>query len=119
MKGSPVPPYGTAIQDAIASRNLETMREVARQAEAHLREQGDVAHLLLNLRQEIAYLERLDRHAVADMVPYGVDMRAAMASGDVERMKKMIAVAEEFLARAKDVEKALADLKTEVVRRAR
>lgn len=52
-----VPPYGVAIQEAVASGDLERMKEVARQAEEHLREYGNVAGALELLRLEIAKLE--------------------------------------------------------------
>jgi len=54
-------PYGTAIQQAVASGNLEHMKAVARQAEEHLREWGDVSAALASLKIEIAKLESKHR----------------------------------------------------------
>jgi hypothetical protein len=116
MKNAPVPPYGVAIHDAIASGSLDEMRRVARDANAFLREFGDVRQLLNALEQEIARLEGSHRAAAADMIPYGDPMRAAVASGDVQRMKEMIRLAESWLARVTDVQSALVDLKVEVAR---
>jgi hypothetical protein len=42
----PIPPYGVAVTQAIASGDLDTMRQVAEQAEAHLNQHGDIAQLL-------------------------------------------------------------------------
>jgi hypothetical protein len=50
--------YGVAIQEAAASGDLEKMKAVARRAEEHLRETGDVATALKALKVEIAKLER-------------------------------------------------------------
>lgn len=49
--------YGVTIQRAIAGGDLEEMRKVAKQAEEHLREWGDVRSALENLKIEIAKLE--------------------------------------------------------------
>ncbi len=49
-----VPPYGVAIQEAIASGDLARMKEVARQAEAHVKEAGNVSAAYEALKIEIA-----------------------------------------------------------------
>lgn len=51
-------PYGPAMHAAIASGDLEEMRAVAREAEEHLKETGDVSVALEALRAEIAKAER-------------------------------------------------------------
>jgi hypothetical protein len=43
MAGNLVPPYGVAIHQARASGDLDEMRRVAAEAEAHIAEYGDVA----------------------------------------------------------------------------
>lgn len=50
--------YGPAIQEAVASGDVEKMKAVARQAEEHLREWGNVPAALEALKIEIARLER-------------------------------------------------------------
>jgi len=56
-KGGLLPPYGVAIQQAIASGELAKMKSVAAEAEAHLKEYGDVRSALALLHVEIAKLE--------------------------------------------------------------
>lgn len=51
-------PYGPAIQEAVASGDLAKMKEVARAAEAHVKEHGNVAEALENLKREIDKLEK-------------------------------------------------------------
>ncbi len=53
-----VPPYGIAIQQAVASGELRRMKAVAKQAEAFLARYGDVSAALEALRVEIARLEK-------------------------------------------------------------
>lgn len=55
---TPVPPYGTAIQEAVASGDLGKMKAVAQEAEEHLKEYGNVSAALEALKLEIAKLER-------------------------------------------------------------
>lgn len=50
--------YGEAIQEAVASGDLERMKAVARQAEEHLREWGNIPAALEALKIEIAKMER-------------------------------------------------------------
>lgn len=56
-----VPPYGVAIQEAAASGDLKKMKAVAKQAEEHLAEYGNVSAALEALRLEIAKAERKAR----------------------------------------------------------
>ncbi|HEY0107685.1 MAG TPA: DUF1843 domain-containing protein [Rhizomicrobium sp.] len=49
--------YGPAIHQAVASGNLKNMKAVAKAAEKHLTEYGDVRTALELLRVEIAKLE--------------------------------------------------------------
>jgi len=50
-------PYGVAITQAIASGDMNQMRQVAGQAEQFLAQHGDVAKLLSLLKVEIAKAE--------------------------------------------------------------
>lgn len=52
-----VPPYGVAIHQALASGDLQRMRQAVQQAEAYLHEHGDVRVALEALKLEIAKLE--------------------------------------------------------------
>ncbi|MEI9994603.1 MAG: DUF1843 domain-containing protein [Rhizomicrobium sp.] len=52
-----VKPYGPAIQQAVASGNLKTMKSLATAAEKHLEAHGDVSAALQMLKAEIAKLE--------------------------------------------------------------
>jgi hypothetical protein len=49
-----LPPYGTAIQEAIAKGDLAKMKQVASDAEQHLAQTGDVRAALEYLKLEIA-----------------------------------------------------------------
>ena len=53
-----IPPYGTAIHEAVASGDLEKMKAVAQQAEDYLREWGNVPAALEFLKMEISKLEK-------------------------------------------------------------
>ncbi|HEV3001650.1 MAG TPA: DUF1843 domain-containing protein [Solirubrobacteraceae bacterium] len=53
-----VRPYGPAIHEAIASGEVDRMREVLSQAEQHLSEHGNVSAAVEALRAEIARCER-------------------------------------------------------------
>lgn len=55
---TPVPPYGNAIQQAIAKGDLAEMKKVASAAEKHLKEHGNVAAALELLKIEIAKVKR-------------------------------------------------------------
>lgn len=52
-----IPLYGVPIQEAAASGDLKQMKAVARQAERHLKEHGNVSAALEALKLEIAKLE--------------------------------------------------------------
>jgi hypothetical protein len=52
-----VPPYGVAIQQAVASGDLKQMKKTAADAEKHLQDHGDVRSALAVLKIEIAKLE--------------------------------------------------------------
>lgn len=49
--------YGGAITDAIASSDLDNLRKLEAEAEAHLKKYGDVPTLLSLLKLEIAKLQ--------------------------------------------------------------
>ena len=50
----PIPPYGVAIQQAIASGSIDQMKRVVKDAETFLSEHGDVRSALEVLKVEIA-----------------------------------------------------------------
>ena len=58
-----VPPYGVVMRDAAASGDLARMKQAAADAEEYLREHGNVAAALENLKMEIAKLEARQRRA--------------------------------------------------------
>jgi Domain of unknown function (DUF1843) len=49
-----IPPYGVAIQDAIASGDAARMRQVAADAEEYLRSADEVRELLPKLNEHIS-----------------------------------------------------------------
>jgi hypothetical protein len=53
-----VRPYGVAIQQAIASGDVAQMKAVAKQAEQHVKDYGNVPAALEALKIEIAKLEK-------------------------------------------------------------
>ena len=54
----PVPPYGEAIQQAVASGDLAKMKAVAKEAAAYLKAQAKIPAALDKLNAEIAKLEK-------------------------------------------------------------
>lgn len=54
---NPVPLYGVTIHHAVDKGDLEEMRKLADEAEAHLADYGDVKAALEKLKAEIAKLE--------------------------------------------------------------
>jgi Domain of unknown function (DUF1843) len=52
--GGPLPPYGTAMQEAIAKGDLAGMKQVAADAERYLAQAGDLRAALEYLKLEIA-----------------------------------------------------------------
>lgn len=107
----PLPPYGVAIHDAIASGDVGQMQKVAADAESYLKEYGEIGDGLKKLRAEIergggggggrSYAQPL----------YGVVIQEAIESGDAGRMKAVAQQAEDFLKQADEVRAALGDLK--------
>lgn len=53
-----IPLYGVTICEAVASGDLARMKEVARQAEEHVREHGNVPAALEGLKLEISKLQK-------------------------------------------------------------
>jgi hypothetical protein len=53
-----VPLYGVTICEAVASGDLAKMKDVARQAEDHIRQAGNVPAALEALKLEISKLEK-------------------------------------------------------------
>ena len=58
---SDVRPYGVAIQQAVASGDLQTMKSILQTAEEHIATYGDVSSALEVLKIEIAKLEARNR----------------------------------------------------------
>jgi hypothetical protein len=56
--GGPLPPYGTAIHQAIAGGDLNVMRALVTRAEAYLDQIGDLRTAVEILKVEIAKLEK-------------------------------------------------------------
>ena len=63
ISGGPVPPYGEAIQQAVASGDLARMKGVAKDAEAFIAQWGNVPEALEALRLEIAKAEAKSKPA--------------------------------------------------------
>lgn len=61
----PVPPYGEAIQQAVASGDVAKMKSVAKEAEAFISQWGNIPAALEALRLEIAKAERAGQPAAA------------------------------------------------------
>lgn len=100
--GSPVPPYGVSIQEAIASGDAATMRRAEAAAEGHL---SEVQRALGALRQELA-------QRGGPVIPlYGVSLQQALASGDVARMRSVVSQAEATRDLPPDAASALAEVK--------
>lgn len=57
-RNGPVPPYGEAIQEAVASGDLARMKAVAREAEEFIKAWGNIPAALEALKLEIAKLEK-------------------------------------------------------------
>lgn len=58
MAEGPIPPYGVAIHQAVASGDLDQMKAVAQAAEDYLDSHGNVSAALEALKVEIAKLEQ-------------------------------------------------------------
>jgi hypothetical protein len=102
-----LPPYGVAIQDAIASGDVSKMKQVADDAESYLKEYGEIGDGLKKLKSEI---DRLGGRPSVIVPLYGVPIHDAIASGDVGKMKEMAQQAEAYLKQSDEVRAALADL---------
>jgi len=111
-------PYGTAIQQAVASGDLQKMRAAAEAAEEHLRQHGDVAGSLAALKIEIAKAEAKagGQAALHPVPPYGPAIQQAIAGGDLARMKETAASAQAFLAQSGNVGAALEALRVEIAK---
>lgn len=99
--GGVVPPYGVAIQEAIASGDVATMRRAEAAATSHL---DEVQRALAALRGEI--------QRGGPVIPlYGVALQQALASGDVARMRSVVSQAESTRDLPPDAASALAEVK--------
>lgn len=108
----PIPPYGVAIHDAIASGDVSKMQQVAGDAESYLKEYGEIGDGLKKLQAEI---ERLGGGDGAGVKPsfhplYAVAIQEAIKSGDSGKMKEVSQQAEDWLKQADEVRAALGDL---------
>ena len=102
----PVPPYGVAIQDAIASGDVDKMRQVAADAESYLREYGEIGDGLKKLRAALG-----GGGGATPQPLYGSAIRHAVQSGDTDRMKEVAQQAEDWLRNADEVRAALDELR--------
>lgn len=109
----PVPPYGVAIQDAIASGDVGKMQAVAADAENYLKEFGEIGDGLKKLYAAIGSYGG-GGHGGAIQPLYGVVIRGAIASGDPSKMSAVAQQAEEWLKQAEDVRSALSELKSKL-----
>jgi len=105
-----ITPYGVAIHDAIASGDVGQMQKTAADAESYLKEYGEIGDSLKKLKAEI---DRLGSGGGSgSIIPmYAPAMRAAIESGDSDKMKAVAQQAEDWLNQADEVRNALADLK--------
>lgn len=55
---NPILLYGVAIQEAVASGDLAQMKKVAKEAEAHVAQSGNVSAALEALKVEISRLQK-------------------------------------------------------------
>jgi hypothetical protein len=58
IESGPVPPYGVAIQEAVASGDVARMKQVAQQAEEFVAQWGNIPAALEALKLEIAKAEK-------------------------------------------------------------
>jgi len=106
----PVPPYGVAIQDAIASGDVGKMQSVAADAEKYLQEFGEISDGLKKLYDAIGH--HGGGGGYGGIVPlYGVVIRGAIQSGDKAQMQAVAQQAENYLNQVDEIRSALADLK--------
>jgi hypothetical protein len=103
-----VPPYGPAIQDALASGDADKMRQVAADAESYLQEYGEIGDGLKRLRAEI---ERLGGGGITPQPLYGPAIRYAIQSGSADKMQEVAKQAEDWLSHADEVRAALNELR--------
>lgn len=108
----PVPPYGVAIQDAIASGDVGQMQSVAADAERYLQEFGEIGDGLKRLKDEIGRIGGGGGGGWGGHIQplYGVVIQEAIASGDPDRMKGVAAQAESLLKQADEVRAAYSGL---------
>jgi hypothetical protein len=106
-----VPPYGNAIQDALASGDADKMRQVADDAEKYLQEYGEIGEGLKKLRAAIG---SGGSYGGGIHTLYGPALRAAAASGDTDKMKALAQQAEDALSQADDVRAALAEVRSKL-----
>jgi hypothetical protein len=102
----PVPPYGIAIQDAIASGDHDKMKQVADDAEKYLQEFGEIGDGLKKLRAAIG-----GGGGAAPQPLYASAIRYAIQSGDAGKMQEVAQQAEDWLRQADDVRAALSELR--------
>lgn len=101
------PLYAVAIQEAIKCGDINAMKKIQSEAEAFLKDHGDVGAALELLKAKLA-----GPKDYTGIVPlYGVIIHEAIASGNVARMKEVLVAAEAQLAAAGDVRSALTALR--------
>jgi hypothetical protein len=105
-------PYGVAIQQAVAGGDVNEMRRLEKETEAHLSQYGDVRSALAVLKTEIAKRDI----ARAPMPLYAVAMQQAVAVGDLAEMRRLEKEAEAYLTQHGDMQSALTQLRGEIAR---
>lgn len=126
-RAAPVPPYGAAIQQAIAQGDLAHMHVLRAEAEALLAKVGDVATAHEVLKAEIlraggvigsqpvaAATKGAPRPTAA--MPYGPSIQQAVASGEVVRMQQVAASTAEWLAEHGDLSASVEMLRIEIAK---
>jgi hypothetical protein len=108
--GFSVPPYGVAIQQAIARGDLEGMKKAKADAERYI---ADVQGALDGLKGEIS---RHEGKGAAPVPLYAVSIHQAAASGDLARMKVVAAQADALSDQSPEIKSALAELKAQIAK---
>lgn len=109
LRGShPIPPYGVAIQEAIASGDVTAMRRAETSAVSHL---NDVQQALGALRDQLARSGDGGATGGPVIALYGVSLQQALASGDIARMRSVVSQAEASHDLPADAQAALAEVK--------
>lgn len=103
----PIPPYGVAIQDAIASGDVDKMKSVADDAQNYLKEFGEIGDGLSRLKAEI---DRLGGGGSTPQPLYAPAIRYVIESDDIGKMKAFAEHTQDSGDQTDEVRSALAEL---------